>query len=411
MPSRPPQTLGLEPSFGYGDRLGSATPGHLEAHLAHGGGISPIFAQQSIREMERTDRSPEDVLSDAAHALSSEGFDGGWGADADHLKTTADVDATAAAGYTFFTIDPSDHVDTAADDYDPGTLAEQFQAVRSEIDWIDNYLGRTVRLDGLEIEFDEITVRRATVKYGRAIEHSRTLAGHIQEVTARLGRDHEIELSVDETPQPTSFAEHFIIADRCLDAGMKLVSLAPRYIGAFEKGIDYRGDLGTLERSLAGHMAIVRDLGPYKLSLHSGSDKLSIYPIIARATGGLFHVKTAGTSYLEALRVVARHDAALFRHIIEFSRGRFETDRATYHISSELHLVSPPDELAAPDLEPVYLNQDVGRQILHVTFGSVLTDPALGPAVKGVLDAEPATHRRVVAVHFERHLRALRQGM
>ena len=411
MPSQPPQPLGLEPSFGYGDRLGSATPGHLEAHLAHGAGISPIFAQQSIRELERTDRSPADVMDTAVRALSAEAFDGDWGADADHLKTTADIDATASAGYTFFTIDPSDHVDTAANDYDPATLQERFEAVRPEIDWIDVYVGQVVRLDGVEIEFDETTVRRAAVKYGRAITHSRLLAGHIREVTERLGRLHEIELSVDETPQPTSLAEHFIIADQCLNTGMNLVSLAPRYIGAFEKGIDYRGDLGILERSLAGHMAIVRELGPYKLSLHSGSDKLSIYPIFARVTGGLFHIKTAGTSYLEALRVVARHDPALFARIVEFSWGRFEADRATYHISSELHLVPPPGDLGVPDLEVVYLNRDSGRQILHVTFGSVLKDPALGPAVADLLDAEPATHRHVLAAHFGRHLRALRQGM
>ena len=94
---------------------------------------------------------------------------------------------------------------------------------------------------------------------------------------------------------------------------MKLVSLAPRYIGDFEKGVDYKGDVAALERSLRDHAAIAEMLGPYKLSLHSGSDKLSIYPALARATKGRFHVKTAGTSYLEALRVVARHDAGLFR--------------------------------------------------------------------------------------------------
>ena len=89
---------------------------------------------------------------------------------------------------------------------------------------------------------------------------------------------------------------------------MKLVSLAPRYIGDFEKGVDYKGDVAALERSLRDHAAIAEMLGPYKLSLHSGSDKLSMYPALARATKGRFHVKTAGTSYLEALRVVARHD-------------------------------------------------------------------------------------------------------
>ena len=89
---------------------------------------------------------------------------------------------------------------------------------------------------------------------------------------------------------------------------MKLVSLAPRYIGDFEKGVDYKGDVAALERSLRDHAAIAELLGPYKLSLHSGSDKLSMYPALARATKGRFHVKTAGTSYLEALRVVARHE-------------------------------------------------------------------------------------------------------
>ena len=93
---------------------------------------------------------------------------------------------------------------------------------------------------------------------------------------------------------------------------MKLVSLAPRFIGEFEKGVDYKGDLKAFEKSLADHAAIAKKLGPYKLSLHSGSDKLSIYPAFARATAGLWHVKTAGTSYLEAVRAVARHNADLF---------------------------------------------------------------------------------------------------
>ena len=111
----------------------------------------------------------------------------------------------------------------------------------------------------------------------------------------------------DETPQPTTLAEHWIIAEQCLTRGMKLVSLAPRYIGDFEKGVDYKGNLADFERSLADHVAVMEQLGPYKLSLHSGSDKLSIYTSFARITKGKWHVKTAGTSYLEMLRVVARH--------------------------------------------------------------------------------------------------------
>jgi hypothetical protein len=410
---RKPQTLGLEPSFGFGDRLGSATPGHLDALRECGSGIAPIFAQQSIREMARTQRTADEVMQAACSALHEEAFTGVWGADADHLKTEEDVDVTAAAGFGFFTIDPSDHVDFEADGYDATLLAERFDAVRSRFDWVDDYLGKTVQIDrGPTIEMDAPTVKRAAVKYGRAIEHAKQIAAHVSRVMGERGDDYEIELSVDETPQPTTLAEHYIIANECLRADMKLVSLAPRYIGDFEKGIDYKGDTEALTRSLADHMAIARQLGPYKLSLHSGSDKLSIYAIFARVTGGLFHVKTAGTSYLEALRVVARHDEALWRQIIEVSRERFETDRATYHISARLDRVAPPSDIGdARLLETLYLNEDDGRQILHVTFGSVLTDAEFGPAIHGLLSAEPQTNREVLAEHFGKHLRALQQGM
>src|SRR5437763_46897 len=102
-------TLGLSPSFGFGDRIGLATPGHVEAMRRSGAGIAPIFPQQSIREMTRTGRSPQRVIEDALAGMRQAGWTGQTGADADHLKTTRDVDETAAAGFTFFTIDPSEH--------------------------------------------------------------------------------------------------------------------------------------------------------------------------------------------------------------------------------------------------------------------------------------------------------------
>ncbi|HEX7009764.1 MAG TPA: tagaturonate epimerase family protein, partial [Phycisphaeraceae bacterium] len=208
-------------------------------------------------------------------------------------------------------------------------------------------------------------------------------------------------------------AEHYIIADQCLQGGVKhLVSLAPRYVGDFEKGVDFKGDPKAFEDSLAQHAAIARQLGPYKLSLHSGSDKLSIYAAFARITNGLFHVKTAGTSYLEALRVAARHDGALFRQIIDFSRSRFDTDKATYHISAQLDRVAPPADVASDaDLERLYLDENDGRQILHVTFGSVLTHDQLKPALLQVLQSHPDTHRQVLAHHLGKHLEALTAGM
>src|SRR3954453_21575832 len=110
-PAGPPPcvTLGLSPSFGFGDRSGLAPPGHVEAMRRSGAGIEPIFPQQSIREMARTGRTPGRVMADALDGMQQAGWTGRTGADADHLKTGDDVDATAEAGFTFFTIDPSGH--------------------------------------------------------------------------------------------------------------------------------------------------------------------------------------------------------------------------------------------------------------------------------------------------------------
>src|SRR5438874_1963948 len=107
--NKPPVTaLGLDPSFGFGDRLGVATPGHVASMKRAGAGIKPMFAQQSIREMSRTNRTPDQVMGDAIRGAAEAGWTGVQGADADHLKTPQDVDYTADAGFVFFTIDPSD---------------------------------------------------------------------------------------------------------------------------------------------------------------------------------------------------------------------------------------------------------------------------------------------------------------
>ncbi|MCH8829110.1 MAG: hypothetical protein IID45_05985 [Planctomycetes bacterium] len=416
--------LGLAPSFGFGDRIGLATPGHVQAMKRSGAGITAIFPQQSIREMTRTNRTPQQVMDDALNGAAASGWTDDVGADADHLKTCADVDATAAVGFTFFTIDPSGYVDQQADDYDEATLREKFKSARDDAPWYDSYIGRKVGLStGTTIELSSEACMRAAVKYGVAIREAGKLGEYIQSVNAAAGRDYEIELSVDETEQPTTLAEHYIIADQCLQSGMKLISLAPRFIGDFEKGVDFKGDLAALEKSLHDHAAVAQLLGPYKLSLHSGSDKLSMYPALARATRGKFHVKTAGTSYLEALRVVARHDESLFRAIVDFSRSRYDTDKATYHVAATLDSAPPAVDVAeAKSLERLYLEcwEDVpagkgftapGRQILHCTFGSVLTHPEFGPAVRAVLEAHPETYTEILADHFGRHLDALKAGM
>src|SRR5258705_5337021 len=93
-------TLGLQPSFGFGDRIGLATPGHIEAMKRAGAGMAPIFAQQSIREMSRTGRTPRNVVDAAVSGMEQCGWHWPSGADAGHLKSPADVHATTAGGFT-----------------------------------------------------------------------------------------------------------------------------------------------------------------------------------------------------------------------------------------------------------------------------------------------------------------------
>ncbi|MBX3432503.1 MAG: hypothetical protein KF847_04205 [Pirellulales bacterium] len=414
-----PSALGLAPSFGFGDRLGVATPGHLAALREAGGPIRGIFAQQSIREMTRTQRSPEEVMRAAASVLRDANFDDPWSADADHLKTPEDIRSTAAAGFVFFTLDPSDEVDQQADGYDAATLAAKFAEVRDSAPWFADYSGRVIRMVAGTITLDETTLMRAAVKYGRAIQRAIDLSRAVETEAKRLRQPFEIELSVDETAEPTTPAEHFIIADQLQQAGVRIVSLAPRFVGEFEKGIDYRGDVAELEQQLRLHAEIAAELGPYKLSLHSGSDKLSMYSQLAQITRGRFHVKTAGTSYLEAIRVAARQDERFFREIIDFSRMHYDRDKATYHVSARVEDAPSPDEvLDVAVLERIYLDQwsvtphgkgftEPGRQILHCTFGSVLTDPRLGPMLSDLLATHLDTYTELLRDHFQRHLRAL----
>jgi hypothetical protein len=402
-----PRTLGVGASAGLGDRLGLATPGHVRAVRATGGNLAPIFAQQSIREMGRTGRTPQQVIDDATWGVFAEGWRGDFGADADHLKTPADVDACVAAGYTFFTFDPGDHVDDAAEEAGRTELSAMLDRLPWDLleDNRKNHFGRYARrrfnLEGRDLLLDEAVLARAVVKYGRAVAHATALYRHLEE--AMGDRPFEVEVSVDETASPTTHAQHLYIANELSRLGVRWVSLAPRYVGRFEKGVDYIGDVALFEEDFAVHAAIARRLGPYKLSLHSGSDKFSIYPAAARQTRGLVHLKTAGTSYLEALRTVAALDVDLFREIHAFALGRYEEDRTTYHVSANLEKAAEPGSVVSKDL-PVLLDRFDEREILHVTFGSVLTREDLRDRLMGALAAHPEDYAENLEKHFVRHL-------
>ncbi len=401
-----PSLLGLRTSAGMGDRLGLATPGHVRAVRATGGKIAPVFTQQSIREMTRTGRTPQQVMDDATWGIFQEGWKGGHGADADHLKTPADIDACLAAGYTFFTIDPGAYVENRAETAQLSDLRELAESL--PIDFhprLSSLRGKNFNFEGLRLSFSETVLLKAAVKYGNAIAHVASMYQYL--VVAAGNRPFEMEISVDETDQPTSHAEHLYIAHELKRLGVKWVSLAPRYIGRFEKGVDYIGDLAAFESCLEGHAAIAREFGPYKLSLHSGSDKFSIYPAVARQTHGLVHLKTAGTSYLEALRTIAELNTEFFRELYIFARQHYDSDKASYHVSAEVSRAPQPQDVTN---WPSLLDQFDAREILHVTFGSVLT----GRSAEGgwlfhdrlinLLRLNPEAYASNLEKHFSRHL-------
>jgi hypothetical protein len=408
LPYLQPRPLGLVTSAGCGDRLGLATPGHVRAFhsVARQPGAQPvaaIFAQQSIREMARTNRTPDDVLDDATWGAFAAGWGGPVGADADHLKTVEDVDRCVAAGYSFYTFDPGAYVDSAAGTATAPEIEHRLNALpwpaleSSPADVRRLYSGRTVDLGDRRMTLADDAVARGAVKYGAAVAHVAALYRHL----AGQGIPFEVEVSVDETETPTTHTEHIYITGELKRLGVRWVSLAPRYVGRFEKGVDYIGDLEALREDLAGHAAIARALGPYKLSLHSGSDKFSVYPLIVAAADRSVHLKTAGTSYLEALRVLAGREPRLFRDIAGLAYERYDTDRASYHVSAELSDWVDLSRLADADLPALLENAPV-REILHVTFGSALA--RFGSELKSALAVHRDDYAAGLEHHFVRHL-------
>lgn len=401
-----PQALGLKLSAGFGDRLGLATPGHVRA--VEGTPVAPIFAQQSVRENARTRRTPQQVLDDATWGVFQTGWRQPWGADADHLKTTTDINSFFEAGFTFFTIDPGDYVDDHAQTDSVDQLHEKVRDLpwklleTSPEETFSRYLGKAITIEDFKVGIDETGMLRALAKYGRAIAHTLELSRYLANRAG--GKEYDLEVSVDETNVPTSIPEHYFIASELRRLNIPFTSLAPRFVGRFEKGVDYIGDLQQFEIDFARHAAIARHFGTYRLSLHSGSDKFSIYSIAARQTRGLVHLKTAGTSYLEALRVIAQANPELFRQILQLAIDRYETDRATYHVSAMLEKVNQPDQVSDDNLS-VLLDQFDARQVFHVTFGTVLD--RFGSQLHEVLRANENGYYSVLEKHFKKHLNPL----
>ena len=401
LPWLTPSRFGLHTSVGFGDRLGLATPGHVRALKTVGGPINPVFAQQSIREMGRCHRTPRNVLDDATWGAFQAGWTTPVGGDADHLEKLEDIDDTVAAGFVFYTLDPKAEVDPEAEHADAAVIQQKVEA----LDWpsLDSdlatfrksYVGHRIDLEHEAIELDEESVVRAMAKYGPSLAHAMAMYRRLRE----KGIDCEVEFAVDETDYPTKPAEHVVVVSELHRLGMDFVSFAPRFVGRFEKGVEYIGDLDELQRDFEIHAEIARALGPYKLSLHSGSDKYSTYPLIAEATKGVVHLKTAGTSWAEALRVIAHNDPDLMREVLALALDSFEANRKSYHLSCDPTKIptDPTDDQVAQLMDRVD-----SRQVLHVGYGAILEE--FGPRMYQVWNDNEEEHYRIIADHFVKHL-------
>ncbi|MDQ6422845.1 tagaturonate epimerase family protein [Paenibacillus sp. LHD-117] len=363
-----PQAFGTKvATMGLGDRLGIASPGHIQT--IRGKDIRPVLAQQSIRELALTGRNYEDVLDAAAYAVFQEGYRDGYGADGDHLKKEEDIEYALRLGFTMLTLDCSEKIDNTIAGLSAAEIEEKFaqlpEGLRSRYE--TRYLNDVSAVPGANLGFTRESLMKDVLIYDKAIDFMEQIYNRY---ISTLDRAVDFEISIDETETPTSPEAHYMVANELRHRGVTIFSMAPRFCGEFQKGIDYIGDIAQFERELASHAAIAVHFG-YKLSIHSGSDKFSVFPLIGKYTNGLFHLKTAGTNWLEAVRVVARTNPSLYRRMHQYALDHFEEATAYYHVTTDIGAIAPLAGVSDGQL-PEYMNENNARQLLHITYGLLL---------------------------------------
>ncbi len=392
-------------SFGLGDRLGIAGDGHLRVFERYD--AYPILAQQSIRELNLTQRTYEDVMDAASFAVFRNGFTKGFGADGDHLKTREDIEYALGLGFTMLTLDCSDYI---RNDILNMTYEQLKHETTISKEHRDRYLKSSFEVEGSTVAFDEEELMRCELIYGKAIAYTVTIYNEYIK-----GKDTaNFELSIDETATPTTPTQHYFVANELYQAGVQLDTMAPRFVGEFQKGVDYIGDLKAFEKELDIHAKIARQFG-YKLSIHSGSDKFSIFTLVGKYTQGNFHVKTAGTNWLEAMRVVAMKDPALYRDIHAYALSMFDTACQFYHVTTNIDAIPKLASLKDEEL-PSLFNHNDARQLIHITYGYILNDKndqgqfIFKDKLYHLWRIEKETYADALEKHIGKHLELLYKG-
>lgn len=400
LPYTLPSAFGRQTAtFGLGDRLGLATPGHIRCFENRK--AKPILAQQSKRELDLTGRTYEQVLDDVCFAVFQEGYRGGFGADGDHLKKAEDIEEALNCGYTMITLDCSEQIGRGIESLTVPELTERYEILpleyRTRIE--NSYLSKGFPIGENSYFFTKDELMRCALIYGSAIVFVKNIYFLYMKEAARPV---DFELSIDETESVTTAQGHLFVAMELVYNNVDVTSLAPRFIGEFQKGIDYIGDKDEFETQLKQHAGIAKHFG-YKLSIHSGSDKFSVFSIIGKYTEGILHLKTSGTSWLEAIGTIAEKNPGLYRKIHQKALEYFDDSKVHYHVSGDPDRL---DTLSSRRDESLidYLKDDNGRQLLHITYGFVLGDPALKQELYETLGENEEHYYSRLLSHIGRHL-------
>jgi hypothetical protein len=406
-------------SIGVGDRFARQAKAQLRAcQLAakDGADVVPVW-NKSNREHTIIGSKPDSVRAAADAAVRDLGWTRPYHVDADHIRLDT-VDGFLAAS-DFFTIDVADSINQVADPAAVAAFAGRHPelAGRLDIPGIDEPLS-TTRAD----------VERIAGKYLKAVQE----AGAIyRKIAAAKGTGTFItEVSMDETDRPQTPPELLVILAALADEGVPVQTIAPKFTGRFNKGVDYAGDLAQFEKEFRQDLAViafaVRRYGlpaSLKLSVHSGSDKFSLYPIIRRAVrdaGAGLHLKTAGTTWLEEViglaeaggdglaaakeiyaAALAKREAlcAPYATVIDIDPGKLPSADEVNRWSAEQFAAALRHDPANPAFNPHL------RQLVHVGFKVAAQ---MGDRYLGLLGACAATvSRNVTGNLYDRHLKPL----
>jgi tagaturonate epimerase len=402
-------------TFGMGDRFAHQGQAQLSAILkAREAGISicPVW-NKSNREHTLVKTKPEDLRAEADAAVRALGWSEPYYVDADHigLKT---VDGFIRWS-DFFTVDVADFV---------GQPAEQ-DSVDAFVASMKPYLG-SLAIPGIAEPFNltEAAVRDVAGKFLLAVQE----AGNIyQRIKERKSGWFATECSVDETDKPQTPIDLFLILAMIAKEGIPAETIAPKFTGRFNKGVDYVGNIAQFEKEFDEDLSVIAFAisefglpGSLKLSVHSGSDKFSLYPVINRLIkkhdAGL-HVKTAGTTWLEEVIGLAEaggESLDIAKEIFESAIGRYDELTAPYAPvidvdrkalpsasevqgwDSELYTSALRHDQKNPRYNPSF------RQLIHVSF-KVAAE--MGTRYTDALKAnEEIIARNVTTNLFDRHI-------